>query len=136
MHEEEFNDGMQVEWAKACACMNWWKEELLLVQEEMRRVISYHQWKAAWWEQQSSLQQGPDMTILSGLAGYANKQAAISQCMAVQCAIYWLPHLKGEGLTPSWAPEYEVASIVESLDGDGPGDDENIGTDLDSDLDE
>ncbi len=22
MHEEEFNDGMQVEWAKACACMN------------------------------------------------------------------------------------------------------------------
>ncbi len=36
-----------------------------------------------------------------GLAGYANKQAAISQHMAVQCAIYWLPHLKGEGLTPS-----------------------------------
>ena len=46
MHEEEFNDGMQVEWAKACACMNRWKEELLLVQEEMRRVISYHEWKA------------------------------------------------------------------------------------------
>jgi len=26
--------------------------------------------------------------------------------------------------------------MVESLDGDGPGDDENIETDLDSDLDE
>ena len=35
MHEEEFNDHMHVEWAKAQACMMRWKEELLLVQEEM-----------------------------------------------------------------------------------------------------
>ena len=30
MHTEEFNDHMHVEWAKAQACVMWWKEELLL----------------------------------------------------------------------------------------------------------
>ena len=36
MHEEEFNDHMRVEWAKAQAHVMRWKEELLLVQEEMQ----------------------------------------------------------------------------------------------------
>jgi len=36
--EEEFNKGMQVEWAKAKAQMQWWNEELLLVQEEMQQA--------------------------------------------------------------------------------------------------
>ena len=36
MCEEEFNDHMHVEKAKAQACMMRWKVELLLMQEEMR----------------------------------------------------------------------------------------------------
>ena len=53
--EEEFNDSMQVEWAKARARMIRWQEELLLVQEEMQRVIAYHEWRAGWWRERSSL---------------------------------------------------------------------------------
>ena len=47
--EDEFNENMCVEWAKARARVMRWKEELLLIQEEMRRVIAYHKWIADWW---------------------------------------------------------------------------------------
>jgi hypothetical protein len=43
--EEDFNDNMHVEWAKAQACTEQWHEELLIVQEEMHRVLAYFKWK-------------------------------------------------------------------------------------------
>ena len=76
------------------------------MQEEMRRVLEYHKWKAVWWRTQSALRTHNDATILSGIAGYAHKQAAICLRMATQCAHYWLPRLKSKGITPSWAAEY------------------------------
>ena len=105
--EEEFNDSMQVEWAKARARMIRWQEELLLVQEEMRRVIAYHEWRAGWWRERSSLRTNEDPSISSGLSGYAHKQATICIRMAEQCAMYWFRDLKKRGITPSWATAYE-----------------------------
>ena len=105
--EEEFNDSMRVEWAKARARKIRWQEELLLVKEEMRRVIAYHEWRAGWWREQSSLRTNEDPSILSGISGYAHKQAAISIHMAEQCALYWLRDLKEKEITPSWATAYE-----------------------------
>ena len=105
--EKEFNDSMRVEWAKAKAQMIRWQEELLLVQEEMWWVITYHEWRADWWREQSSLRMNDDPSILSGLLGYAHKQAAICIWMAEQCAIYWLWDLKEKEITPSWATAYE-----------------------------
>lgn len=67
----------------------------------------YHKWKAAWWLERSSLQNHGDASLLHGISGYAHKQAAISTCMAEQCALYWLPHLLGKGIRPVWATEYE-----------------------------
>jgi hypothetical protein len=55
---------------------------------------------------QDALWTHDDATILSGISGYAHKQAAISLCLATQCALYWLPRLKSKGITPSWAAEY------------------------------
>jgi len=101
--EEEFNENMRVEWAKARARMMRWKEELMIVQEEMRRVIAYHQWKAEWWRECSSVRNHNDPTIASGIFGYAYKQAAICLCMAEQCTISWLLHLRDKGIVPSWA---------------------------------
>jgi hypothetical protein len=106
--EEEFNDSMRVEWAKARARMSRWQEELLIVQEEMRRVIAYHVWKAAWWREQASLRAYGESAILSGLSGYAHRQAAICSRMAEQCALHWLPHLKRTGATPPWAAGYDT----------------------------
>lgn len=106
MREEEFNDYMRVEWAKSRARVRRWNEELLLVQEEMRRVLEFHKWKAAWWRTQGTLRTQGDATILSGVLGYAHKQAAISMRLATQCAYYWLPRLKSKNIVPSWAAEY------------------------------
>lgn len=105
--EEEFNDSMRVEWAKARARMIRWREELLLVQEEMRRVIAYHEWRAGWWRERSTLRTNGDPSILSGLSGYAHKQAALCTRMAERCALYWLRDLKEKGIMPSWATGYE-----------------------------
>ena len=105
MSEEELNESMRAEWAKTRARMSRWNEELLLVQEEMRRVLAYHKWKASWWHMRSALRTG-DASILSGISGYANKQAAISEHMGNQCASYWLPRLQSKGVTPSWAADY------------------------------
>lgn len=108
MGEEEFNESMRVEWAKTRARKARWTEELLILQEEMRRVISFQKWKAAWWREQASVRNEGDTTILSGVAGYANKQAAICECLGAKCALHWLPQLKAKGIIPDWAAEYEV----------------------------
>ena len=105
MCEEELNESMRAEWAKTRARMSRWNEELLLVQEEMWRMLAYHKWKASWWHMHSALRTG-DVSILSGVSGYANKQAAISEHMGNQCASYWLPRLQSKGVTPSWAADY------------------------------
>jgi hypothetical protein len=83
----------------------------------MRRVIIFQKWKAAWWREQVSVQIEGDTTILSGIAGYANKQAAICEHLGVKCALRWLPQLKAKGVIPGWAAEYEVLlSQAESPD--------------------
>ena len=105
--EDEFNESMHVEWAKARARMMRWKEELMLVQEEMQRVIAYHKWRADWWRERSVTQNHGDPKFSSGISGYAHKQADISECLAEWCAVHWLPHLKLRGITPMWASDYE-----------------------------
>ena len=122
LDEEEFNDNMQIEWAKARARMMRWKEELLIIQEEMRRVIAYHGWRAAWWRDRGVSRSQADATVLSGLSGYANKQASIYTRMAERCALYWLPHLKEKGLTPEWASEYNSQLTVQADDSEDEGD--------------
>ena len=114
--EAEFTDSMRVEWAKARAHMVRWKEEFLLVQEEMRRIIEYLNWKAAWWRERSTLRTHTDTTVSSGISGYANKQAAICSRIAEQCARYWLPRLKGKGITPLWASYFPSLSDLPPVD--------------------
>ena len=113
--EEEVNESMWAEWAKTRARMSRWNEELLLVQEEMRRVLVYHKWKALWWRTRSAMRSMDDMAILSGVSGYAHKQAAIWECMANQCACYWLPRLRARGITPSWETDYVDVANDSSL---------------------
>lgn len=56
--------------------------------------------------------------------------------MAEWCALYWLPHLVGMGITPAWASEYECRPTVqvddledEAVDKDG---DEDFKDELDN----
>ena len=54
--------------------------------------------------------------ILSGISGYAHKQADICVCLAEQCACHELPPLKASGIMPSWGLDYEHLLPI-SLDG-------------------
>jgi hypothetical protein len=129
-NDEEFSDSMRVEWAKSRARMMRWKEELLLVQEEMRRVLVYLRWRADWWQGQSSLRIHNDESIVSGISGYAHKQAAICSHMAKQCASYWLPRLEAKGITPTWASDFEAESG--NMDDVGEDEDYDIDKEVDS----
>ena len=135
MNEQEFNNSMCVEWAKARARMNRWKEEVLLIQEEMRRVLAYHEWRNTWWQERSSIRKVGDATIQSGLAGYAKKQATISQRMGEVCAAYWLPHLKDNGIVPSWASRYMSVLASSPVDGEENRENDKDGeTDIEHDV--
>ena len=144
MGEEEFNESMRVEWAKTRARKTRWTEELLILQEEMRRVISFQEWKAAWWREQASVRNQGDASILSGVAGYANKQAAICERLAVKCALHWLPQLKMKGVTPGWAADYEVllgqaqshdsSQVNNELDKDVESDEDLDDVDIDDEI--
>ena len=104
--EDEFNESMRVEWAKARARMMRWGEEYQILQEEMRRVLVYMEWKASWWEQQATLRKDASPEILHGVAAYAHKQAYIARRMAGCCAAAWLPECVKLGLSPSWATDW------------------------------
>lgn len=106
-YTEEFNNSMRVEWAKSRARMMRWKEEELLIQEEMRRVLAYLASRAEWWRERSSLRTNGEPSILSGVSGYAYKQADVCTRIAERCAYYWLPRLKAHGITPSWAADFK-----------------------------
>ncbi|KAJ7601666.1 hypothetical protein DFH06DRAFT_939375, partial [Mycena polygramma] len=41
---------IQVEWMRARARAERWREEVILVEEEMRRVLEFCRWKAQWWK--------------------------------------------------------------------------------------
>ena len=114
IREDEFNQSMCVKWAKARARKMRWKEELMLIQEEMRRVIVFHRWKADWWRDRASVQTHDDQVVLSGISGYAHKQADICVCLAEQCAHHWLPPLKASGISPLWGLDYEHLLPVSS----------------------
>ena len=130
--DKEFNDSMRVEWAKSRARMMRWKEELLIVQEEMRRVLVYLRWRAEWWRERSSLRSHADSSIVSGISGYAHKQAAICSQMAEQCASHWLPYLKAKGITPDWESDFLCDKLEnEGGSSDGADDEENEGGDSD-----
>ena len=104
--EDEFNESMRVEWAKARARMMRWNEEYQIIQEEMRRVLAYMEWKASWWEQQATLRKDASLEILHGVVAYAYKQAYIARQMAARCAAAWLPECVKLGLAPLWAADW------------------------------
>ena len=75
--EEDFNDSMHVEWAKAQAWAARWNEELLIVQEEMRRVLMFLTWKSSWWIGEANKRVPAASGLRDGVSAYAYKQSAI-----------------------------------------------------------
>ena len=115
--EEDFNDSMRVEWAKAQARAARWSEELLIVQEEMRRVLAFLTWKSSWWIEEAHKRVTDDPGVRDGIRAYANKQAVIQTRMAGRCAQHWLRVLAKHGITPSWKSQFWCATATSPQSG-------------------
>jgi hypothetical protein len=68
---------VRVEWAKAWARRERWREEVALLQEEMCRTLRYLTWKSDWWLQKARTVENDDVELLSGLKAYARRNAGL-----------------------------------------------------------
>ncbi|KAF8059257.1 hypothetical protein FPV67DRAFT_1395314, partial [Lyophyllum atratum] len=50
--DDSLHEGIRLEWVKARARADRWREEVMLLEEEMRRVLEYCEWRASWWEKE------------------------------------------------------------------------------------
>ncbi|KAF8137969.1 hypothetical protein K438DRAFT_1638774, partial [Mycena galopus ATCC 62051] len=72
----EVHDDIRIEWTKARARADQWREELILLEEEMRRVLAFCQWKARWWDERRRARAGVSAELAEGISAYAKEQAA------------------------------------------------------------
>lgn len=75
--EDDFDESIQVEWAKTRVRAMRWQEEFEIVQEEIWRVLVWFKWKASWWESQANWQSVADTDILNGVSAYVFEQVDI-----------------------------------------------------------
>ncbi|KAJ7113743.1 hypothetical protein C8R43DRAFT_1138589 [Mycena crocata] len=69
------HEDIRVEWMRARARADRWREELVLLEEEMRRVIEFCVWKARWWMERQAARPAADAVLAEGLRAYALEQA-------------------------------------------------------------
>ncbi|KAJ7432065.1 hypothetical protein B0H11DRAFT_2165471 [Mycena galericulata] len=74
--EGTLHNDIRIEWTKARARADRWREELILLEEEMRRVLAFCAWKASWWDDRRWVQKGVSPELAEGLCAYATEQAA------------------------------------------------------------
>ncbi|KAJ7149097.1 hypothetical protein C8R46DRAFT_1009634 [Mycena filopes] len=94
--EEVDKDGklhadIRVEWAKARARADRWREELVLLEEEMRRVLEFCLWKARWWEEKLGQRGDVAGPLAEGLRAYAREQMARERQWAADWGEKWAP---------------------------------------------
>ncbi|KAH8102763.1 hypothetical protein DFH11DRAFT_1735402 [Phellopilus nigrolimitatus] len=107
--DAEIDAGIRVEWAKAQARAERWREETVLVVEEMRRTLEYCDWKAAWWREQAALRiVSEDPTLTSGLHACAEKQAVIWEGLGTSFATRWYKMVTARGHALDWPERYRI----------------------------
>ncbi|KAJ7126583.1 hypothetical protein C8R43DRAFT_1090313 [Mycena crocata] len=72
----KLHDDIRVEWTKARARADRWREDLILLDEEMRRVLVFCEWKANWWRDRRFPRSGISSELREGLCAYALEQDA------------------------------------------------------------
>ncbi|KAJ7800943.1 hypothetical protein B0H14DRAFT_2386836, partial [Mycena olivaceomarginata] len=85
----ELHNDIRVEWTKARARADRWKEELVLLEEEMCCVLEFCRWKAKWWENRRAARTGVPGPLAEGLWAYATEQAVREREWAAQWEGKW-----------------------------------------------
>nr|GAT46441.1 predicted protein [Mycena chlorophos] len=76
--EAHLHDSLRMEWTRAMARRDRWREEVALLEEEMRRVLRYLGWQSNWWDDQAIRREVPDLALAAGLRAYALKSSSYS----------------------------------------------------------
>ncbi|KAL1671091.1 hypothetical protein EV122DRAFT_227124 [Schizophyllum commune] len=94
--EAQVHDAVRVEWAKARARSERWREEVMLLEEEMQRVLRHLAWMGQQWTQHTDVLPTRDAYMRNGLRAYALRQCAILEAVAQSFRERWtarIPHL-------------------------------------------
>lgn len=107
-----------MEWCKARARAQRYREELELVDEEMGRAIAFTKWRAEWWLKQIGLRKDVTAEVSDGLAAYGREQSAIEkerarvwdeEWLAVRARVRGvLAYLDGKGEIPTGSLQVEL----------------------------
>ncbi|KAJ7807698.1 hypothetical protein B0H14DRAFT_3091221 [Mycena olivaceomarginata] len=84
------HEDIRVEWVKARARADRWREELILLEEEMRRVLEFCSWKARWWDERvESRSDSVTPELVEGLRAYTLVQAVRERAWEAQWRAKW-----------------------------------------------
>lgn len=112
--DEEIEEYVRVDWAKAQERAKRFEEEIALTVEDMRRTLAFFAWKAEEWERVAELRANapnrPTDEVVQGLQAYAYRQSNMYRALIKSFASYWYGSLRLKGLGGSWLPKY--ADIV------------------------
>ena len=100
---------MRVEWYKAIARANRFKEEVKLTVEEMRRTLSFFEWTAGHWEQLGEAHVGKytlGEAVTTGMRAYATHQASLYHRCINAYVKDWYECLKLKALRSNWLKSY------------------------------
>ncbi|KAJ7191702.1 hypothetical protein GGX14DRAFT_537830 [Mycena pura] len=87
----KLHDDIRIEWVKARARADRWREELLFLDEEMRRVLAFCDWMAKRWDDRRYARTNVSAELREGLAAYATEQAVRERFWATSWAAKWRP---------------------------------------------
>ncbi|KAG6808072.1 hypothetical protein H0H92_005517, partial [Tricholoma furcatifolium] len=88
--DQSLNEGILLEWLKARARAERWREEICLVEEEMRLVLEYGRWRATWWREQGKKREVSSTVLAEGLLAYAMEQAQVEEARVSACELRWI----------------------------------------------
>ncbi|KAJ7198757.1 hypothetical protein GGX14DRAFT_536593 [Mycena pura] len=83
------HDDIRIEWTKARARADRWREELIYVEEEMCRTLDFGTWKAGWWDKRRQARSGVSAELAEGLYAYASEQAARERYWVAEWGVQW-----------------------------------------------
>lgn len=114
INDPKLQEVMRVEWCKAVARAERFKEEVELTVEEMRRCLVYFEWNATRWEEMGRARDGEPMLsedTIAGLKAYAARQAALYHQFIDVFIRDWYECLELKSLSSEWLSDYPRPEI-------------------------
>ncbi|KAF7319016.1 hypothetical protein HMN09_00237800 [Mycena chlorophos] len=90
--EVRVHDAVRVQWAKALARRDRWREEVRLLREEMKRVLRSLKTIQRQWESWATQRIGVDPALSAGLRAYAMRQIHVHRSLAETFCLRWTEH--------------------------------------------